>query len=226
MKRGRAPRGVGAILKERLAVLRASEKLHQDFFKRLHIAGQGNVWGVDLVVWGVLRRSLLLIDAFIPLVRKGNEVAAVPLLRFQIDNALRLYACSLVPNGDDVLVTLLRGTPLRRLKSRDGKPMTDAFLVEALTREFPWIQRVYERTSGFVHLSAPGLLQTVEEVSGEEVTFSMESRPQGKWRADLRLEATDAFIEATKVLFHVVGAWLNAKTRLNEKWGTRGEAGV
>ena len=205
-------------VRDKLTFLRASEKLHYEFLHRLHRAGLGYVWGVDLVVWGVLRRSLLLIDGFVPLVRKGNEVAAVPLIRLQIDNALRLFACSQGSHPDEVLRALLEGKPLGRMKARDGERMTDAYLVRRFSVDFPWVAKVYEKTSGFIHLSSPGLLQTVEKSDDRVVTFSVESRPEGKWRSDSRLEAVEAFIAATDSLLHVVGSWLKSKEVLATNW--------
>src|SRR5262249_33877464 len=102
----------------------------------------------------------------------------------------------------------------RDLRDRDGKRMTDAYLVTKLGAEYEWVPRVYERTSDYVHLSATHLLSVFtkeEKASGGsrfELLVSSEDKPLPE---DIYLEACQAFMAATNILFEYVKGWTFAK---------------
>jgi len=48
---------------------------------------------------------------------------------------------------------ILQGIPLRRIKGMDGKPMTDANLLDHLAASNPWVKETYEIACAHVHLS-------------------------------------------------------------------------
>jgi hypothetical protein len=158
-----------------------------------------------------MNRSLSLIDAFTLLVEHKNALAAVPLIRLQIDNIIRLYACWLVREPPVVAEALLTDQPLRKLKSRSGKPLTDKFLYDAAAEHYPWIPEVYKQTSGFVHLSGRHIFAPVVAADDATHTISLAIGGSREWTEKEILESVNAFIEATKCLLHLCGSWLLTK---------------
>jgi|SRR6056297_1664369 len=124
----------------------------------------------------------------------------------------------------DFALAVLGGERVRDLKDRDGKKMTDAYLVAKLGREFDWVPRVYERTSGYVHLSQThliGALRLREAVSESDrsmtINISAKDKPLPSW---IYIEAVDAFRAATEILLRYVHGWAftKANPELVKKW--------
>src|SRR5216684_3012045 len=140
-------------LEAAIAHLRASETAHLEALKRATLADASALFAADIIMYGVAQRSLMLIDGFTAMVEQSNYVCGVPLLRLQLDNIMRFHSLWLVSDPQIVLEALLKDTPFNKLKSQDGKPLTDAYLHEQLSQLHPWVSEVYKCTSGFVHLS-------------------------------------------------------------------------
>ena len=141
-----------------------------------------------------------------------------------MDTALRFHAAFLVDQPHDFALAVLGGERVRDLKDRDGKKMTDAYLVAKLGREFDWVPRVYERTSGYVHLSQThliGALRLREAVSESDrsmtIKISAKAKPLPSW---IYIEAVDAFRAATEILLRYVHGWAftKANPELVKKW--------
>lgn len=144
------------------AMLDNLDKAHLELGRReVFEAFGGAMYGMDLLAAGALNRSKAHIAGFRDLVQVKNLICAGALLRLQLDTALRFHAAFLVEQPHEFAVAVLGGERVRNLKDRDGKKMTDAYLVEKLGREFDWVPRVYERSSGYVHLSATHLLSAM-----------------------------------------------------------------
>ena len=56
--------------------------------------------------------------------------------------------------------------------------MTDAYLVEKLGKEYAWVPRVYEKTSGYVHLSSTHIYSTLtpKEAAEDDGAHSFEAK--------------------------------------------------
>lgn len=200
-----------------LAHLRASEEAHVKLGHAAISADGGSMFSPDLVLMGMLQRSLSLIDGFTMLVEAGNPTAAIPLLRLQVDNALRFYACSIAKDYNEVLVALLAGKPLMKVKSVEGRPMTDGYLVERISEHWSWVARVYKETSGFVHLSTPGVLSGVVDVSDDDarkVSFFIGKGAGRPWREKEKKEAVDAMVHATDIILQLVADWGSMKAQV------------
>lgn len=113
---------------------------------------------------------------------------------------------------------------MRDLKDRDGVKMTDAYLVKKLGQEYDWVPRVYEWTSGYVHLSATHLLSAIGPTEGTAesdrsiaIKIGAEDKPLPSW---VYIEAADAFRAATEILLRYVHGWVFTKANpdLVQKW--------
>lgn len=110
-------------------------------------------FNTDLVIFAVMDRNIGLLDALPPLLKDKNVHALAPLIRIQLDGLLRLYAFSLVEDQNELAEHMLNGQHLRKFKSSSGVKLTDAFLTDCIASVCPWVPRVYEKLSGWIHLS-------------------------------------------------------------------------
>jgi hypothetical protein len=201
-------------LKAALDTLLASRQAHVEIIGATWRADGDALYWNDLIANAVAQRSLHLVDGFVSLVRKRNLACAAPLIRLQLDNVLRLYAASMFRSGRDVFDALIAGTPLSRLKAPDGSRLHDAYLKRKAGEVFPWLPSVYDATSGFIHLSSPGILAPFIRPAGDG-TFDMgvgleTGRP---WSLAERMEAVEAFTEATTAVLKMLASWHDAKAR-------------
>lgn len=104
-------------------------------------------------VFSIANRAIAINRGYFILAKANNYVTAISLIRLQIDNCLRLYAMSLVEDSKDFYEKVLGGAEVRDLLDRDGKKMTDNYLVTKLDELFPKFKLLYKNTSGFVHFS-------------------------------------------------------------------------
>lgn len=194
-----------------LEFLRAGKDVHLKLLSDILTADEHNIFHVDFVVIAAMNRSMALIDGFALLVEQTNALSAVPLIRMQIDNIIRLYACWLVNVPSVVGEALLAGKPLNKIKSRTGEKLTDRYLYEAAAEHYPWIPEVYRQTSGFVHLSGRHIFAPITGVDDSKRQFTASIGGGRVWTEQEMLEAVNAFIESTKCLLHLCSSWLQTK---------------
>lgn len=177
----------------------------------LRKAGDG-LYKLDFLAVATLNRSLCLLGAFCSLVEAKNMIAAVPLLRCQLDNALRFFASTLVDQPHDFAWKVVEGTPIRKLKDRHGKKMTDVYLVEELSKAYPWVSSLYEQASGYVHLSEKHIFDAFSLWDREGMTDVKISGQDGSpWTEGRYLEALEAFAVVTDLVLELVNAWVIAR---------------
>jgi hypothetical protein len=211
-------------LADSLSRLTHLEKAHLEVSQQMFEAYGGAYYGMDLLAAGALNRSLAHAAGFRTLLQAKNLICAGALLRLQLDTAMRLYAAFLVAQPHDFAVAVLRGERIRDIKDRDGKKMTDAYLAQKLGEEFPWVPRVYERTSGYVHLSSTHLLSTLSmaaEASTNDRRLTIKISAEDKDLPDaIYIEAADAFGAATEIFLRYVHGWVFSKANpeLIQKW--------
>lgn len=184
---------------------------HVKFCNAMLQADESNMFPVDILAAATIKRSMALIQAFATLVRLRNYTTAASILRLQLDSCLRFSAAYLVEKPHDFATNVLTGKPVRKMKDRNGKLMHDRYLVESLASKFEWMPRVYEATSGFIHLSEKHLFSVFEGTEEEDciglrVAADDENVPEELW-----LELIDGFRAATDVLFEYLYGWAYAK---------------
>lgn len=203
-------------VENRIISLRNSYNTHLDVLHKILEADEGRMFGVDQIVTGVINRSLSLIDGFTTMVEKQNVLCANALLRLQVDSIIRFYACWLVDDPHSLLVPLLEGKPLYKIKSKDGKSLSDKYLRTEATKMYPWINSVYEKTSGFIHLSMPHIMApfTGSDYSSRSFVVSVGELGTGRpWREEEMIESVEAFTEATNCILHLAYSWLVTKRK-------------
>jgi hypothetical protein len=192
--------------RERLDALR---RQHLDVAALTVSVAEGRLFSTDLLVMSMIQRSYGVVDALIDAVDSYNIHAAAPLLRLQLDTLFRAhYAAS--SNSDELTMRLLEGKEFRRMKDSEGRTLNDGRLKDLAAAAHPWAPVVYNKTSGWVHLSLSHMLATVQ-VSGESELFmgvplQPHVIPQSLWQ-----EIYGASMRATEELFAYVRGWAARK---------------
>jgi hypothetical protein len=199
-------------LEKLLENLKASQKLHFEVWEKTLNAYDGAFYPVDFLAQAVLNRSLNLVEGFVTLAQQRNLICCGALLRLQLDNCLRFYAVYLVKDPHDFAMQVFGGTPIKKFKDKSGKLMTDTYLAQKLNEKYPWVLNVYKRTSGYIHLSETHIFNTFLESSKDDGTQEMGICIGSNLEGDeLFEEATEAFTEATKVMFEYLIGWQRTK---------------
>jgi hypothetical protein len=205
----------GGVLTSLLKSLRASEPLHLEIGLRMMKAADGALFPVDLLALAALNRSANLIAGFASLIEARNFIAAAPLLRLQIDNCLRFYAVHIVAKPHDFARAVLKGERIDKMKDAKGNPLTDRYLVQCVTKDFPWIARVYKKTSGYIHFSDAHVASVFSETPQEKRDkgiYDIAIGPGDKFtEPGLYEEAVEAFAGATQAIFHYLAGWVKTK---------------
>lgn len=111
----------------------------------------------DEYVLATLNRASWQWSGFAAMVTQRNYIVCAPLVRLQLDNYIRLSGVVLHKNPHDVAHQVAGGAELRNIPIGDGKKkMTDRELVDQLADT--WLSSLYEKTSGYIHLSGEHIL--------------------------------------------------------------------
>jgi hypothetical protein len=200
-----------------MTVLEAVQRLRASKSKHLEVASEmmksgSNFFTLDFLAIATLNRSLCLVAGFCTLIESKNIVAAAPLLRMQLDNCLRFSAAWIVDKPHEFASQVLGGVPIRKLKDRAGRPMTDRYLLERLAVQYPWLTSVYEHSSGYVHLSEKHIFNTLRIKSDSERIVEMKISERDEVVPErFYFEVIEAFSEATKLVLAMVFAWATTK---------------
>ncbi|MBO6701111.1 MAG: hypothetical protein JJ921_02145 [Pseudomonadales bacterium] len=185
-------------------------------FKAMMEADDRALYGMDLLVAGALNRTRANLKAFDQLIKDRNLVIAGALLRLQIDSALRVSAAFLVEDPHDFSFRVLRGERIDLMTDRNGKRLSDRSLVKSLSDEYDWLERVYERTSGYIHLSGTHIHHSIENIQ-EDGRFQVKvSDIDQDLPEDLYVEIIQAFAESIHILLKYVDGWIDTKNNPEE----------
>jgi hypothetical protein len=194
-------------VKEEIANLRAAVEDHKPLGESL-LSGRYQ-FKADLLAIAILDRSLSMLRGFCDLVEVRNMVAAAPLLRCQLDSGLRFFAATLVDDPHEFAWKIRNGTEVRSIKDKDGKKMTDAYLVQKAAAHWPWVPSIYKQACGYVHLSEKHLFNTIPPAQNDTglTTIKISGYDGPGWSEELYLEAIEAFDEITSMVLGLVAGW-------------------
>ena len=115
----------------------------------------------DLVLLGIIQRSIEINKGFLNLMDQWNLLCAAPLIRLQIDSLLRLAYISSLNNPEEISEKIFKGEPINRIKDNEGNKLSDARLKDYARTSFPWIDEVYKNTSKFIHFSEKHIFSSI-----------------------------------------------------------------
>jgi hypothetical protein len=171
------------------------------------------MYPLDWMVFAAIKRSISTSSALAAMVRAWNMVCARSLLRIHIDTALRFSAAWLVPDPHVFALNVMKGTPINKMKARDGKQqLSDAFLVETHKDEYPWLPSVYKNLCGYVHFSGSHMIDSISDIGDEVGTIEFEISatdlkfPEFSW-----VEVLECFRKSTSILSWYLQGYSNTK---------------
>lgn len=173
-------------------------------------AYEGAMYPVDMFALGAIKRTISTIAGFKLLVQSLNMVCARTLLRTQIDTALRFYSVFIVDDPHSYSLDILSGKQINHIKDSSGKQMRDAYLVEKLSEEYPWLSTVYKNLSGYIHLSKSHLFHPVQKVDNKTITYAIQEEdtkfPEFSW-----IEVIDCLNESIDIFTKYLEGWIFTK---------------
>jgi hypothetical protein len=179
--------------------------------KEMLSAGQG-LYPLDNFAIGVINRSLALISGFVLLIRNSNYIGAAHLTRPHLDNYLRFYAAWQVSDPHDFAMQTMKGVRIEKLKDRNGNSLKDSNLIKTASLDYPWMQNVYDQTSGFTHLSSKHILTSGKLLDQEKRTIELAVSKFDKYVEDeSRSEAIDCMSEITRCIIKLLVGWIWTK---------------
>ncbi|OIQ83024.1 hypothetical protein GALL_351710 [mine drainage metagenome] len=215
-----APEHGPAILKL-LALVEGDIDAMLDLGKRLFGEPNAEMYPLDLLAFGAIKRNLSTARAISHMVGTWNMVSARSLLRVHIDTGLRFSAAWLVDKPHEFAVQVYGGARIDKLKDQDGRRMTDSHLVEVRSNEYPWLPRVYEQLSGYIHFSGAHVFDSISEVGGEDRTISFGISPTDyKFPEFSWLEVLECTREATAMLAKYLHGYIVTKGLSPEQLAT------
>jgi len=195
-----------------LLKLKCHEKTHLELYEDM-FSGRRDAWyELDFLAVAVLNRSLQITAGFCTLIRTRNFVAAVPLLRLQVDNLMRFSAAWLVDDPHEFAREAVNGTQIKDLKDRSGKLMCDSYLNRVCGNNYPQISKLYKAASGYIHLSNMHVFNAIQASKTGDGKFIAKVSAEDEYVSDkLYLEAIQFFDETTTILFSYISAWIATK---------------
>jgi hypothetical protein len=194
------------------SIFSAIESLSSDLAKYIP-AGSG-LYTTDFLVLAAAKRTLSLGRAFLAMMEVPNFGVAAALLRMQLDTALRFSALACVKSQDDFAMAMLRGDRIDKMVSNSGQRLTDKFLVGCLSKAVPWVEGVYNETSGFIHLSGRHIWQTFSALNEDERKVQLQVSAEDVRRpASEYVEIVQAFESTTNLVISMLTSWLETKPR-------------
>ncbi len=208
------------------------EKL-SGWIKRLPEVGMNTLGGsgapmyvLDFVMIGAVKRSLNLTSGLLAMLQAQNMVCSRALLRMQLDTVSRLLAYTYVTDPENMAKGIIGGKQIKKFRGRDGKPFTDTYLVDRMSQEHPWVRKVYDITSGYVHFSERQFFDSVHSKSGDRermITLQV-SHIDNKFPEESWVEVAACFNHLSEIMVSVLASY-QAHTGANPALkGTRGGA--
>ncbi|MBF9252430.1 hypothetical protein I2I11_03915 [Pontibacter sp. 172403-2] len=168
-------------------------------------SGKG-MYDLDILANAVLNRALSTISGFLLLTRANNFHCAAHLVRTHLDTYLRFTGAWLVEDPHEFARNVLKGEHIRNMKDRTGAKMTDMYLKTKLSQIHPWVEKVYEETSGYIHLSNKHVFNS--SILKDESTSAFSISSEDLFVSDkLRIEATELMIEITNCICQFVSSY-------------------
>jgi hypothetical protein len=172
-----------------------------------------SMYYTDLILAGATKRTLGLGHGLISMINAKNMLCGRALVRMQIDTVSRVLAYTYVADREDLAKRVIGGEKLRSFKCRDGKRLTDQYLIERLSSTLTWVPSVYDNTSGAVHFSEQQLFSASEITSDDNgsrinlvITQFDTKYPEASWS-----EIAACFTELTDFFVHILDQYSASK---------------
>jgi hypothetical protein len=215
-------------IEESIAILDAMRRESIEILASAASIGVENLRPQDSLVIAAVMRSNAMISGFLRMVEDKNRLCALPMVRAQLDSAMRIYASNIldqtVPITEYAKHILEGGQPSKYL-DRSGKSMRDGYLRQKLDQVFPEFSNTYNKTSGYVHLSNAHIFATIDHVTpiGDLPVLADVNKLPAWDKALMQIDFVE-FIYATDCLLEICRSWSRWKMMRDEGDGGALEA--
>ena len=175
-----------------------------------------NLYIFDMMLLGSMKRSISLSAGLHTLVEAKNMVCARAIVRMQIDTLTRLSGYLYVSSPNEVAKEVIGGRKFNSFKSTDGNKLQDGYLVDRMSEQHPWVRKVYDTTSGYIHFSEKQLFDSVLHMDEDKrtITFAIsdedEKFPEASWT-----EVVACFNHLVELHIELVKTFSSSRTRQN-----------
>lgn len=164
----------------------------------------------DHLVVAALRRSLDNIQGMVAMLDQRNVFCGMPIIRFQLDTAMCLFARTLVDDVFLLVQHMMHGKRIGDSEDRDGKPLRDHYLHKKLTEKHAHVSELYKDTSGYVHFSRQHLNRVLDlehfKQTGDLLFNDIDYLTAG-WSEDEAKGALISFMWATEAIIGECREW-------------------
>lgn len=175
------------------------------------------LYTIDFYAIGAIKRALAVTTGFCTLIEDRNLVCAGALIRMQVETAFRFYGISLVADPGDAVLQIMGGVHLKKMKARDGKPLTDTYLAREISKHRPWVEPLFRETSNFVHFTEKQIFAGLIDVNDDDRAFRMLiSSDDSHAPESVFVEALEAFDSATLLVAEVIETWFAQRGRASQ----------
>jgi hypothetical protein len=141
------------VLDRGLSVLTELQREHVRVADRLLRSAGNQMFTIHAALLAMIQRSHDVSGGFVMMVEARNLSSAAPLVRLQLDTLVRASYILRSTKPDEVASEVVSGTEFRHMRDETGKRLLDGRLVDLAAQHHPWIRKLYEEMSGWVHLS-------------------------------------------------------------------------
>ena len=167
---------------------------------------------IDIYSMAIVNRSLALINGFEVMLISNNYHGAVHLVRLHLDSLLRYAALWMVADSNAFIRAVMTGVCVSSLTDKNGRKMTDKHLKEVVAADYPWVENVYEQTSGFVHFSHKHIAFSTKVTNEQAHEVQHAIRREDTFVEDeSRLEAIEEMVAISDCIADYLGWWIISK---------------
>lgn len=136
--------------------------------KVFNIMGNGApISVISLYIMASIKRIETNVSGFKLLASSAYYPIIGAIIRMQIDTAMRLNGLNLMRDKYNSVGKLLEGMPFDQILHQNGSRLRDKLLLSELTKQHSWVERVYRKTSGLIHLSDMHVLHALDFQNGK-----------------------------------------------------------
>lgn len=153
-----------------------------------------------IIIGSFINRAIAINRGFLSLECDNNYLAALPLVRMQLDNCIRLFAYNCFENNDKYIKWTISGEPLSKQHDyHSNEKLTDTNVLKKLDRDYPLVYSLYKKTSGYVHFSEEIIKYTAKSYPGDTtIHFSVgdydEFSPEAKKNIRIGMELANTVL--------------------------------
>jgi len=187
------------------------QQLFQPMLLEIAKAERGNLYPLDMMVWGIAQRSVSFINAFVQLMKTDNHIGASCIIRAHLDSLLTFYGAYMTSTPHEYATHIMEAKPLKKFHDRNGKPLHYHHIAETLSTidGKEWVINVYKTASKHIHFSHKHIFGTISNVSEDTATFVLKDKLE--MTEEEKIEYFECMIAITEELLHFMGGWCKTK---------------